>query len=84
MIQHWVNPHVSFFGSKYILLALLPVVFFYGGWPFLKGLADGAKARNPGMLFLIGFAITIAYIWSVSIVFGLRVWISFGNRQYLF
>ncbi len=71
MIQHWLNLHISFAGSKYILLALSSVVFFYGGWPFLKGLVDEVKAKNPGMMFLIGFAITVAYIYSVAIVFGL-------------
>lgn len=72
MIQHWLNIHISFPGSKYILLALSSVVFFYGGWPFLKGLVDETKAKNPGMMFLIGFAITVAYGYSVAIVFGLQ------------
>lgn len=72
MIQHWLNLHISFTGSKYILLALSSVVFFYGGWPFLKGLVEEAKAKNPGMMFLIGFAITVAYIYSVAVVFGLQ------------
>ncbi len=72
MIQHWLNIHISFPGSKYVLLALSSVVFFYGGWPFLKGLVDEIKAKNPGMMFLIGFAITVAYIYSVAIVFGLQ------------
>lgn len=72
MIQHWLNIHISFPGSKYVLLALSSVVFFYGGWPFLKGLVDELKAKNPGMMFLIGFAITVAYIYSVAIVFGLQ------------
>ncbi len=71
MIQHWLNIHISFPGSKYVLLVLSSVVFFYGGWPFLKGLVDEAKAKNPGMMFLIGFAITVAYVYSVAIVFGL-------------
>jgi Cu2+-exporting ATPase len=72
MIQHWLNIHISFSGSKYVLLALSSVVFFYGGWPFLKGLVDETKAKNPGMMFLIGFAITVAYVYSVAIVFGLQ------------
>jgi len=72
MIQHWLNIHISFPGSKYVLLALSSVVFFYGGWPFLKGLVDEARAKNPGMMFLIGFAITVAYVYSVAIVFGLQ------------
>lgn len=72
MIQHWLNIHISFPGSKYVLLLLSSVVFFYGGWPFLKGLVNEAKAKNPGMMFLIGFAISVAYIYSVAIVFGLE------------
>lgn len=72
MIQHWLHLHISFPGSIYILLALASVVFFYGGWPFLKGLVDEANAKNPGMMFLIGFAITVAYTYSVAIVFGLQ------------
>lgn len=72
MIQHWLNLHISFPGSEYVLLALSSVVFFYGGWPFLKGLVAEVRAKSPGMMFLIGFAITVAYIYSVAIVFGLQ------------
>ncbi|HMH20503.1 MAG TPA: copper-translocating P-type ATPase [Puia sp.] len=72
MIQQFTGIHWQFIGSKYILLALSSVVFFYGGWPFLKGLIEEVKAKIPGMMFLIGFAITVAYIYSVAIVFGLK------------
>src|SRR5947199_4679454 len=37
MIQHWLNIKISFTGSQYLLLLLSSIVFFYGGWPFLKG-----------------------------------------------
>src|SRR6266498_4164658 len=72
MIQHWLNIHISFPGSQYILLILSSVVFFYGGWPFLKGVWSEMKAKNPGMMTLIGFAITVAYIYSVATIFGLK------------
>jgi Cu2+-exporting ATPase len=72
MIQHWLNIHISFFGSEYILLLLSSIVFFYGGWPFLKGWWEEMKAKNPGMMTLIGFAISVAYIYSVATVFGLK------------
>ncbi len=72
MIQMFIGVDWAFRGSKYILLALSSVVFLYGGWPFFKGLVDEVKARNPGMMSLIGFAITVAYIYSVAIVFGLK------------
>lgn len=72
MIQHWLNIHISFPGSKYVLFALSSIGFFYGGWPFLKGLVGEIKAKNPGMMTLIAFAISVAYIYSVATVFGLK------------
>jgi P-type Cu2+ transporter len=72
MIQKFLGVNWQFTGSQYILFALSTIVFFYGGWPFLKGLVDEVKAKNPGMMFLIGFAITVAYMYSVAIVFGLQ------------
>jgi Cu2+-exporting ATPase len=72
MIQHFMRVDWQFAGSKYILFALASIVFVYGGFPFLKGLLDEVKAKNPGMMFLIGFAISVAYIYSVAIVFGLH------------
>jgi len=72
MIQQFIGVNWQFPGSSYVLFALSTVVFFYGGWPFLKGLVDEVKAKNPGMMFLIGFAITVAYSYSVAIVFGLK------------
>ncbi|WP_233496694.1 copper-translocating P-type ATPase [Mucilaginibacter hurinus] len=72
MIQHFMGVNWAFAGSSYILFALSSVVFVYGGWPFLTGLVEEVKAKNPGMMFLIGFAITVAYSYSVAIVFGLQ------------
>jgi len=72
MIQQFIGVNWQFAGSSYLLFALSSVVFFYGGWPFLTGLVDEVKAKNPGMMFLIGFAISVAYLYSVAIVFGLQ------------
>ena len=72
MIQQFMGVNWQFPGSQYIVFALSSIVFFYGGMPFLKGLIDEVKAKNIGMMFLIGFAITVAYIYSVAIVFGLQ------------
>ena len=72
MIQHWLNVRISFPGSSYVLLILSSIVYFYGGWPFLKGLVTEAKSKNPGMMFLIGFAISVAYLYSVAVVLGLK------------
>jgi len=59
---------VSAIIPKFILSSL---VFFYGGWPFLKGLFDELKNRQPGMMTLIALAISAAYIYSAAVVFGL-------------
>lgn len=72
VIQNLIGVGWPFKGSSYILFSLSSVVFIYGGWPFLTGLVDEVKARNPGMMFLIGFAITVAYCYSAAIVFGLK------------
>jgi len=72
MIQHFMGVNWQFTGSSYILFALSSIVFVYGGWPFLTGLVAEVKAKNPGMMFLTGFAITVAYSYSVAIVFGLK------------
>ena len=37
MIQHWFDFEMKFPGEKYVLLILSSYIFFYGGWPFLKG-----------------------------------------------
>ena len=72
MIQHWLGIHIHFPGDNYLLLLLSSVVFFYGGWPFLKGWWEEMKSWEPGMMTLIGFAITVAYIYSVATVAGLK------------
>ena len=61
MIQHFMEVNWQFAGSSYILFVLSSIVFVYGGWPFLTGLVTEVKTKNPGMMFLIGFAITVAY-----------------------
>ena len=72
MIQHFMGVEWQFKSSPYILFALSTMVFIYGGWPFLKGLVSELKEKNPGMMTLIGFAISVAYIYSTATVFGLK------------
>jgi Cu2+-exporting ATPase len=62
---------ISFSGDTYVLFGFSSAVFWYGGWPFLKGLADELKARKPGMMTLVAVAITTAYAYSSAVVFGL-------------
>jgi len=70
MIQHWLRFELKFPGDKYVLLILSSFIFFYGGWPFLKGFIDELKAKSPGMMTLIALAIAVAYVFSVAVIFG--------------
>ena len=63
---------ISFPGDSYILFGLSSAVFFYGGWPFLKGLFDELKKKQPGMMTLIALAISVAYFYSSAVVFGVK------------
>src|SRR5699024_1761112 len=70
MIQSFMGIDLRFPSDQYILFVLSTGIFFYGGWPFLTGLVDEIKEKNPGMMTLIGFAIFIAYAYSALTVFG--------------
>lgn len=71
MIQEWTNIEISFTGSSILLFGLSTFIYFYGGWPFLKGFYDEIKDKNPGMMTLIAMAISVAYLYSSATVFGL-------------
>jgi Cu2+-exporting ATPase len=73
MIQRFLGlaETIRFTGDLYVLFVLSSVIFFYGGYPFLKGLVDEVKSTQPGMMTLIGIAITVAYGYSSVVVFGL-------------
>lgn len=72
MIQHFLGlkETLRFAGDNYVLFGLSTFVFFYGGWPFLKGLFDELKKKQPGMMTLIALAISVAYFYSSAVVFG--------------
>lgn len=72
MVQHFLGlkEALRFNGDMYILFALSSFLFFYGGWPFLTGLIDELKKKQPGMMTLIALAISVAYFYSSAVVFG--------------
>lgn len=72
MIQEFLGFELIFKGNIYVLFVLSSLVFFYGGWPFLKGLKNEIKKAAPGMMTLIAVAITVAYTYSSAVVFGLE------------
>lgn len=72
MVQHILGYQLGFQGDQYFTFVLSSFIYFYGGWPFLKGLYEEVKTWNLGMMTLIGIAITVAYVYSAAIVFGLQ------------
>ncbi len=48
IIQQFLGIRFTFTGDKYLLFIISGVVFFYGGWPFLKGIIEEIKKRQPG------------------------------------
>ena len=58
-IVPWISP------------ALGTVMYFWGGSPFLTGAWSELKARKPGMMLLIGLAITVAYFASLGASLGI-------------
>jgi len=70
LLFKWTPP--DFFGAIYLPFIFGSIVFFYGGWIFLKGAIGELRAKQPGMMTLIGLAITTAYLYSVyATAFGL-------------
>ncbi|MBD3413195.1 MAG: cadmium-translocating P-type ATPase [Candidatus Aminicenantes bacterium] len=71
LIQNFLGFTLKFMGSNYAVFVLATAVFFYGGYPFLNGFLNELKTR-PGMMTLIAVAITVAYVYSSAVVFGLK------------
>ena len=58
-------------GQMLSLFVFSTGIFFYGGWPFLKGLVEELSEKRPGMMTLIALAISVAYVYSSLVAFGL-------------
>jgi Cu2+-exporting ATPase len=66
-----IGKTLAFPGQNYLLFALSSFVYFYGGFPFLQGMVREIREKLPGMMTLIGVAITVAFVYSTATVFGL-------------
>ncbi len=69
MIQEWFNFALIIPFQKEILFLLSLAVYLYGGLPFMKGLLQEVRDRLPGMMTLIGTAISVAFFYSAGTVF---------------
>ncbi|MCO5954766.1 heavy metal translocating P-type ATPase [Microbacterium yannicii] len=67
MVLGYALPDAPF--VRWISPLLGTVMYFWGGWPFLTGAVSELRARTPGMMLLIGLAITVAFFasWGASL-----------------
>lgn len=67
MIAGYSLPDVP--GLAWVSPILGTVMYVWGGRPFLTGAVSEIKARRPGMMLLIGLAITVAFVasWGASL-----------------
>jgi Cu2+-exporting ATPase len=59
----------DFPGSQSVSAVLGTVMYVWGGRPFLTGAISEIRSRAPGMMLLIGLAITVAFVasWGASL-----------------
>ena len=72
MIQGWLGFELAFPGAVWVLTVLSAFVYGYGGWPFLTGMVGELKNGHPGMMTLVAMAISVAFFYSLAVVFGLE------------
>ena len=71
-LQTWLNYQaITFPGSDWINPILGIIIYFYGGWVFLKGAWNELHSKI-GMMTLIALAITVAFVYSLAVSFGLQ------------
>ncbi len=58
-------------GTGWVAPVVGSVIFLWGGWPFLAGAVFELRGRQPGMMLLIGLAITVAYLASLATSLGI-------------
>lgn len=59
----------DFPGAQWVSPVLGTVMYVWGGRPFLTGAISEIRSRTPGMMLLIGLAITVAFVasWGASL-----------------
>jgi Cu2+-exporting ATPase len=62
---------VQFPGAAWVQPLLSAVLYLYGGGVFVRGAVGELRARQPGMMTLIGLAISVAFVYSLAVSVGL-------------
>ena len=77
-LQEWLGFTPPRFDGDGVISPLLgSAIYLYGGQPFVTGAWRELRARTPGMMLLIGMAITVAWASSMAASLGLfdvEVW----------
>jgi Cu2+-exporting ATPase len=68
-IQNILGYTLDFPGRMVVLWLLSTVIYVYGGKPFLLGLAGEVRRKEPGMMTLVGVAVSVAYFYSSAVAF---------------
>lgn len=71
MVQDWFGYRLTFPGADIVAPGIGTVVFLLGGRPFIAGAAHEVGARAPGMMLLVGMAISVAYAASLASTLGI-------------
>ena len=71
-LQNWLGYQaITFPGSNWVNPILGIIIYFYGGWVFLRG-AWRELHSKVGMMTLIALAITVAFVYSLAVSLGLQ------------
>lgn len=76
-VQDLAGVGFIFPGQAFVIFLFATVIYLYGGWPFLTGFAKEVATRRIGMMTLIAVAVTVAYVYSATVVLGLTVGMGF-------
>lgn len=68
-VLSWLG--VEFAGSLFVSAFFGIIIYFYGGWVFIRGAKTELATRAPGMMTLIALAITVAFAYSLAVTFNL-------------
>ena len=71
MVQDWFGFSMpEFTGSTYIAPLFSIIIFLYGGVPFIQMTVPEIRNRQPGMMSLISLAISVAFLYSLAVLFA--------------
>ncbi len=68
-IEQWLKFGFTFPGQGFVLFLIGTFIYFYGGAPFFKAAKGEISHKNPAMMTLVAFAITVAYGFSIAATF---------------